>query len=819
MRKIIIIVLVLIIILAGLVTFAIFSLNTLVNKNKDYLLSKVEESLGRDVSVEKFEVNPWDMGVKLMNFAVSDDPAFSQEPFIQASYLQVNLEFLPLLQKKLRVDELILRQPVIRVVRNKNGEFNFENLGSAEKEKDKEEKVEERKEEEELPLYVSLVDIDGGEVYYIDREGGTEFQVKKLDLTVEDISRDQPISIDLNAALAADKQNLGIEGQVGPLGSEPDFDKLPIEGKVEINQLNIDKLKESLPLIKEHLPEDLNVKGPLSLSANVEGTPENLVLSESTLEATASEVNFGDQFQKPAGVPLILSTGARITKNAINLKDTNINLATLKLNLDGEIGLGETPSLNLAVNSDQAELSALEKTLTALKDYDLSGSFKVNAKIQGEVGEGKVPNVNGILTIADAKAVVPKIAKPIRDLDAKVNFTGQAARLEETSFFLGDSKFSLSAQVEKFSPLALTYNLSSPELKLADLKASESADKNPGVLREVKSQGRVSKENESLSYNGTFSSTQGIISDMQFTNLQSALTLANEVLTVENLKLQALDGYLKASGKYNLNEPSPFTLSSQVQNIDIKKLLQSMDSEGSENIQGQANIVLNLSGRGKGWEEIKPTLQGEGQAEIVNGAVLDVNIAEEVLSGVTGIPGLTHLVSPRIRNKYPEIFATQNTNFDEFYLPFTLSNEKMQTDNLRISSSDYLINGKGWIGFNKRVDLNSLLILSEKLSQDIAKDVDVAKYIANEQGRLEIPFVMSGTLPGVKPKPDVSYLAQLIQRATIRKGTEELKEKVLKKILPPSKETSEKEKQTTPDTEGEGVEKQLRKGLKDLLGK
>ena len=225
---------------------------------------------------------------------------------------------------------------------------------SEDSKKVEEEKREDKKEDKGLPLYVSLLDIDGGEVYYIDREASTEFQVRRLDLTVENISRDQPVSVDLNAALAADKQNVGIEGQVGPLGSAPDFNKLPIEGKVEINQLNIDKLRDSLPLIKEHLPEDLNVKGPLSLSANVEGTSENLALSESTLEATAGEINFGDQFHKPSGVPLILSTGARITKNAINLKDTNINLATLKLNLDGEIGLGETPSLNLAVNSNQA---------------------------------------------------------------------------------------------------------------------------------------------------------------------------------------------------------------------------------------------------------------------------------------------------------------------------------------------------------------------------------------------------------------------------------------------------------------------------------
>ena len=64
-----------------------------------------------------------------MDFTMSDDPQYSAENFIRAKDLQVNLKFWPLLKKEVRIKKVILHNPVIVVIRNAAGSFNFTTIG------------------------------------------------------------------------------------------------------------------------------------------------------------------------------------------------------------------------------------------------------------------------------------------------------------------------------------------------------------------------------------------------------------------------------------------------------------------------------------------------------------------------------------------------------------------------------------------------------------------------------------------------------------------------------------------------------------------
>ncbi|MBI1993011.1 MAG: hypothetical protein HYS67_01060 [Deltaproteobacteria bacterium] len=72
---------------------ALVNLNALINRNKDYLLARAEEALGRHVEVGDIGVTLWGgIGVRLKNFSLADDPSFSKEPFVRAADLQVNMK-------------------------------------------------------------------------------------------------------------------------------------------------------------------------------------------------------------------------------------------------------------------------------------------------------------------------------------------------------------------------------------------------------------------------------------------------------------------------------------------------------------------------------------------------------------------------------------------------------------------------------------------------------------------------------------------------------------------------------------------------------
>src|SRR5207237_414310 len=125
MRKWIIVgVVLLLLCVAGVV--AVLNVNSYIARNKDYLISQAEQALGRKVSVDDVEVSLWNgIGFRLTNFAMSDDPAFSSAEFVRAKDLQVNLKFLPLLRRDVRVIKLILHNPAMSIIRNAKADFNF----------------------------------------------------------------------------------------------------------------------------------------------------------------------------------------------------------------------------------------------------------------------------------------------------------------------------------------------------------------------------------------------------------------------------------------------------------------------------------------------------------------------------------------------------------------------------------------------------------------------------------------------------------------------------------------------------------------------
>ncbi len=181
---------------------------------------------------------------------------------------------------------------------------------------------------------------------------------------------------------------------------------------------------------------------------------------------------------------------------------------------------------------------------------------------------------------------------------------------------------------------------------------------------------------------------------------------------------------------------------------------------------------LDLTGAGKDWNAIQNALKGKGKAEVVNGALVDVNLAESVLSGAAGVPGAVNLVPADVKNKYPAIFASKDTEFKQLKGSTTISDGKARTDDLVVSAAEFETQEKGWFAFDQTVDFRALLLLSEKLTQDITSRASQAKSLDDNQGRLEIPFNLSGKLPGAKPKPDVAYIAQAMGKGAVERGLE-----------------------------------------------
>ncbi|HWX76963.1 MAG TPA: AsmA family protein, partial [Candidatus Acidoferrales bacterium] len=450
--------------LCGVGVVALLNVNSLIRRNKDYLLDRAQQALKRRVSVGDVEVTLLNgIGLRLNNFTMSDDPAYSSDDFVRAKDLQINLKLWPLLRGRVQVKRAILHDPVISVVRDAKGDFNFSTIAKKDKEKSeksKDEAKERTAKEPSFGLLVSMVDVSGGEIRYRDQKEHTDLQLSQVDLKLENVDGDGSFSARLALALFTPKQNVNLNTRVGPFPADGNLHQVPLDGKLQIETMDLYKLSAAVPQIKAALPKELDLSGAVKIKdLNFKGTLQNLSLN-GVLDASDGAIRFGKSFQKPPGIPLTVSTEAQFSNGTVSLRPSEIKLHTLELATKGDVTLGDGTGLNLTVTSKPASLDGWEKIIPAIANYRLSGKTEVRATIRGKFGQGAIPEIQGVMNLAGVSAKPPQFPKAVKDLTATIDFTGRKANIKETTLSLGESRIRLSAVIERFSPLILTYKMS-----------------------------------------------------------------------------------------------------------------------------------------------------------------------------------------------------------------------------------------------------------------------------------------------------------------------------------------------------------------------
>ncbi len=908
-------------VVVGLLAFALINLNSLIASNKEQILQQVEQTLGREVEVEEIGVTVWGgIGARLTQFRIADDPAFSPESFVRADNLQVNVALWPLLSQEIQVDRLILHSPQIQLIRDEQGQFNFASLSQTATASTPQETPQETFQESDattappLLFLVAFLDIQDGDVRYMDQQAGTDFRVTQLDLRAHDVSLDEPVRLELDAAVLSDQQNINVDVQAGPVGQGlDDVNTIPLEGSLTISQLDLNTLQQTLPDIAqhippglgisgplsletavsgrvgalqlanldlqaalfdsnvpniqvtgsfgpfgaevqdplaestldatvtlgplalerlrqfgpvgEHLPPDLSVEGPVSVSVQASGRPDNLALT-GRVEATDSALRFGELFNKPPGSVFALSTQARLTPQAAAFQELTLNLHTLALTASGNVGFDDAPSLDLTIDSNRAELAELHDLLPLLQNYGVAGSFETHLRVAGPLATAQLPKLTGTLSLQDGSATPAQLAKPVTDIQAAITLTGQGAELTEATTRIGQSALQLEAQIEQFQPLKAAYELHAPTLRLADLQPGAPED----LLEAVSATGRVWLQGEDLRHTGQLSSKQGRVARIHYTDLQLDSSVAKQVAKIDSFKLHAFEGRLNGSGQYEFGVGPPrVAVTAQVDAVSLTEFFRSVLAQTDPPVQGTASLAFTLAGNGHTWDALKPTLHGQGKAEIMDGELREFNLAEGVLSGLTGIPGLSLVLPQRVRDKYPEVFASPHTEFDECTSQFSLGKGKIKLDRLRIAARDFRTQATGWMDFEQQVEATASLTLSQALSSDLMRATKELRYIANAEDRVEIPFALAGVFPAVRPAPDAKQIATLIQRAATRALQDVVQEKILDRLLPAKKKQQDRAAQQPDDSDrttseqpdkAPGLEEQLiQKGLDALFGR
>jgi AsmA protein len=204
------------------------------NKYQDQYKPLIEDALNRKVQLQDIRLTIWPrIGARVAGFAVQDDPAFGSSPFTTLTSLDVGVKLMPLLSGKVEVEDITLRDPVVTVIKNKNGVLNVSTIGRT--------GVELPKTPSRAPipsaegplkilamLAVDRVSIAGGKLTYRDLSASkpTEYILQDMELLLQSVRLGQTPSLHFRALVQPFNLPVRLDGTFGPLKESEDIDAI-----------------------------------------------------------------------------------------------------------------------------------------------------------------------------------------------------------------------------------------------------------------------------------------------------------------------------------------------------------------------------------------------------------------------------------------------------------------------------------------------------------------------------------------------------------------------------------------------------------------
>jgi AsmA protein len=200
------------------------------------LEKSLSASLNRQVQIGKLSASLFSGGASASQISISDDPAFSKGPFLQAGSLKVGVHLIPLIfSKELEVTGITVERPEIVLLKNAAGKWNYSTLGASSS------KPKETTGESSTPaISVEKFEIVDGKVRMGESSGskaGKEYVYDKVNLTARNISLTSAIPFTLTADTPGGG-SLKLDGQAGPLNSQ-DSARTPLQAKITLNHADL----------------------------------------------------------------------------------------------------------------------------------------------------------------------------------------------------------------------------------------------------------------------------------------------------------------------------------------------------------------------------------------------------------------------------------------------------------------------------------------------------------------------------------------------------------------------------------------------------
>jgi len=566
-------------------------------------------------------------------------------------------------------------------------------------------------------------------------------------------------NISLNTRLSLDGIKIGVGDNISFSSDTLKTDKLFFELNDDIikisSTLNTSKGKLVLDhhkIIEADPQLELNLQMPLS-------DPKQLTYKGS-ITLSDGHIRGFSPFQYLDNVELDVdfqNDEATINALSADILDTNVRV-------NGTVKNFKNPFLNVTAEADElnlAKINDLDPQLVDQFGLNFDGTSNVQVKFEGLASDPLAGKILAVLTVKHVSVSSSIFHQKIRNITGIIEATPDSLKWRNFTASYQGHPFNLSGSMENFKDPKIITTLNGPGLKLkADIIKTRdlitinaltgeylnAAFDSQGTITLSPGQAPVFDINSHVSFlledmvkalpaqqkknflpltpTGMINMTanlKGTALDWKDYTLNAAITsptisLMGYKLTdmkisidqdegkVKNLTFDGklYDGTVHAVGSLDLSSRGmPYDLALNIDGTDLHQL--KMDSPlKMEEIDGKLYLTTLAHGA---VADFKDTLHATGSLAVRDGFLAEFNIFK----------GLLGVLNDALRLGQVEITDIEGN--------FTVDDQKIKTDNLRLKGPTIVLLGKGWVNFDEMCDLNMTVDLSSGVVPAIAHDV------------------------------------------------------------------------------------------------
>lgn len=366
--------------------------------NADQFRPEIEnvlsQKLGRKVQLGHVSVSLFSGSLSADQISISDDPAYSAQPFLTAKSLSIGIDIIPLIfSRDLRVHSLRFNNPHLQLLRTTSGQWNFETLGTQAPPKSA------RDNQSTAFIPVSLkqgadpgpqstgaatlnnfsvdeMKISNGTVTFGKAGQATGPAYQSVDLSAQDISQSAAFPFQFGAKTPGGG-NISLTGTFGPIGNS-DGNHIPFDGRAKAQNVPAEDVENLISVLGYALPSGSTLKG---------GTIQADMALRGPLEKLVANGPVKLERVTLAGYSLASKLSAALGKSASQVgNDTLINIAEGNL----RYGLQGVRAENL--NVEIASVGSVTGSGTVSPDNTLD--MRLVAKLAGSSPIAKLTQIS-----------------------------------------------------------------------------------------------------------------------------------------------------------------------------------------------------------------------------------------------------------------------------------------------------------------------------------------------------------------------------------------------------------------------------------------